>query len=352
MTKPVYDVVVVGAGPAGASAASAAAEAGVKVLLIDSKRKPGQPVQCAEYAPLAVKKYAPLTSEAVVQKIETLLTYIDDVPVASLSGPGYMLDRTIFDTSLVKQACNRGADFWINAKAVSKTGEGLKISRDGQASQEVVCKIIIGADGPRSTVGRWMNSSNTKYMVALQYRLPLRHYQTSTDVYFKPEYEGGYGWIFPKGEFANVGVGVNIIYKNRLPILLNEFINKRVKEGKLLSTIPADKTGGLIPVGGPVEVTRCDNMLLAGDAAGQTHPVTGGGIMNAIVAGKIAGETAARAITANSMDILDEYPNKWKAFLGRFLEKGTKQRLDMDRYWSYKSSIFESIIRRNWIGFN
>jgi len=349
---PDYDVVVVGAGPAGASAARAASKSGITVLLIDARSNPGSPVQCAEYVPYMVKRYVPLVKGAVIQKIDTMLTFINDELVSTLAGPGYMLNREIFDGSLVQSAREMGAQMWPGTKAIARMEEGLIIGRNGEEKSAIKCKVIIGADGPRSTVGHWMNSENKKYMVGLQYNLPLSKYQTSTDVYFKPEYEGGYAWVFPKGDRANVGVGVSLLHKNKLPLLMKNFVSSLVVQGKLADAEPTMKTAGLIPIGGPLEITQAGNMLLAGDAGGHTHPVTGGGIMNAIVTGEMAGEWAAQAVVKNDLGLLSHYPQQWQSFLGRFLDRAIQQRNDMDTNWTDNAEQFEELVRRTWISFN
>ncbi|MEQ8200426.1 MAG: NAD(P)/FAD-dependent oxidoreductase [Syntrophomonadaceae bacterium] len=352
MHSDTYDLVVVGAGPAGASAARAAGHNGVQVLLIDARTNPGSPVQCAEYVPNQVRGYVPLVKGAVVQKIDTLLTFINDELASTLAGPGYMLDRRVFDAGLVDAAREAGAEVCSSTKAIAKTEHGLIVSHNCQEPVAVKCRVIIGADGPRSTVGEWMNSRNQNFMVGLQYNLPLSQPQYSTDIYFKPEYHGGYAWLFPKGWHANVGVGVSLSHKERLPRLLDEFITRLVWEDKIRGTRPAAKTSGLIPVGGPIPITQTGNMLLAGDAAGLAHPVTGGGIMNAIVSGQIAGQTAAQAIEQNDLKVLSQYPQRWQEVLGRFLDRGVQQRLKMDRGWTEDRAGFERLIKRTWISFN
>jgi len=344
-----FDVVVVGAGPAGACAAWAACKSGVSVLLIDRRRQPGNPVQCAEYVPRAVKKYVPLVEGAVVQKIDRLLTFINDEPAAALAGPGYMLNRLVFDASLVQTARLAGAEFRPETAAWSRTDQGIVVHTD-QGHMEIKCRVVVGADGPRSTVGRWMNSRNREFMVALQYKMPLVRGQTSTDVYFRPEYEGAYAWVFPKGDSANVGVGISAPYSKKLPVLLQEFISRLTAREILLPAEPEERTAGLIPVGGPLAVTQRENMLLAGDAAGHTHPVSGGGIMNAIVAGNIAGETAARAVRQKDLTWLERYPAQWQAVIGGYLERGLEQRRDMERNWTCHKKEFEDLIRRTWMG--
>jgi len=347
-----YDVVVVGAGPAGASAARTAAEYGASVLLIDARNNPGSPVQCAEYVPVTVKKYVPLVPGAVIQRIDSMLTFINDRLASSLAGPGYMLNRSVFDASLVDMAREAGADFSPGTTAVTRTQEGIMVNSHDKGIREIKSQVIVGADGPRSTVGRWMNSENKHFMMGLQYRLPLCRRQSSTDIYFKPEYEGGYAWVFPKGDFANVGVGVNASGKNKLTLLITDFVGSLVARGILADHRPVAKTGGLIPVGGPLKVSQLENMLLAGDAAGHTHPVTGGGIMNAMVSGEMAGEIAARSAAGGNPSLLAEYPGKWQSFLGRYLDRAEQQRHYMDTNWTDDESQFEELIKRTWISFD
>jgi len=351
MSKWHYDVVVIGAGPAGAKAAEAAARMGVKVLLLDTKTRPGTPVQCAEYVPLAVRRYTRIMPGCIVQKIESMLTFINGELVSSLAAPGYMLDRAVFDSGLIRQAQEAGAELWLGAKAVSRTFGGVIVHRNGQEEVEIACQVIIGADGPRSTVGKWMCSQNRNFMLGLQYRMPLCEPQSSTDVYFCPRYTGGYAWLFPKGDTANVGVGVNMSFRHEIQALLSDFIKGMVASGKLAGT-PLGSTAGLIPVGGPLPVIQRDNMLLVGDAAGHTHAVTGGGIMSAIVSGELAGQAAAKAILQRDISRLAEYPGQWRSLLGRYLEKAARQREECDRNWTCHPERFANLIKRTWLSFS
>lgn len=349
MTQNNYDVAIVGAGPAGASAARAASKLGINVLLIDARSHPGSPVQCAEFVPREVKQYVQLVQGAVVQDIQSMDIYIYERRVSTLASSGYMLNREVFDKSLVDSAIAAGTEFWPSTKAISRTDSGLRVSRKGK-NESIQAKIIIGADGPRSTVGHWIKSENQKYMAAIQYNLSLSHCQKSIDIYFKPEYEGGYAWFFPKGERANVGVGVSLSHKNKLPQLIHEFICDLAASGKISNIQPAAKTGGLAPVGGPLAITQAGNMLLTGDAGGYTHPVTAGGIMTAIVTGEIAGKCAAQAIVNHDISLLSHYPEQWKSLLGGFLDRAALKRKDMDFHWTDHREQFEALIKRAWIG--
>ncbi|WP_088227498.1 geranylgeranyl reductase family protein [Desulfosporosinus sp. FKB] len=349
MTSKHYDVVIVGAGPAGASAAQAAAKSGINVLLIDAGSHPERPVQCAEFVPREINQYVQLAPGAVVQTIRSMDIYLYGKPVASLAGSGYLLNREVFDKSLVNRAVAAGAEFRTGTRATAKTDSGLMISRNGK-EEFIQTSIIIGADGPRSAVGHWIKSENREYLAGFQYTLSLRDEQKSIDLYFKPEYTGGYAWLFPKGDRANVGVGVSLLHKEKLPHLLQQFVNDLTAQGKIKDTLPSAKTGGLIPVGGPLGITQAENVLLCGDAGGFTHPVTGGGILTAIVTGEIAGRCAAQAVINHDLRLLSRYPQQWQSILGGFLERARRKRNDMTTYWTEDRDQFEGLIKRTWIG--
>ncbi len=345
-----YNVLVVGAGPAGSSAAQAAGREGVSVLMIDSKQQRGMPVQCAECVPKVIYKFLKPLPGAIVQKLDGMLTYINGKLASNLRAPGYILNRAVFDQQLVTEAEEAGTEVWFKARAAAKEGHRVFIQKSDGA-EEITCDYIIGADGPRSTVGKWMNSVNQNYMLGLQYTFPLTEARMATEFYFNPEYTGGYAWLFPRGEYANVGVGVTFTHHQALQSLTADLIARLFNENILKDGRELRRTGGLIPVGGPLPVTVRENMLLAGDAAGHTHPVTGGGIMNAMVCGRIAGNLAAAAILEKNPDKINEYPSQWQAVLGRNLREAADQRTRLDQEWSSDPERFAALIKDCWLAF-
>lgn len=345
-------MLVVGAGPAGARAAAAASRKGVRVLLIERKSSPGTPVQCAEYVPRAVRGMAPLPREAVVQKTVEMVTFINQEPAAVMQAPGYLLNRAVFDRILVQQALEEGAELWTGRCVVARTGRGVVLRCCGSdREEEITCRVIIGADGPRSVVGSWMQSRNTDMLIGLQYLLPLSKPLHQTEIYFAPEYAGGYAWLFPKGDCANVGLGAYPSANCRLRPLLQELVQKLAGSGKVAATRPISQTGGLIPAGGPVAVTCYENMLLAGDAAGHTHPLTGAGIVNAMVCGELAGRVAARAVLEDNLAVLSDYPREWQGLLVGSLMRGLARRRELVSNWTGDPVKFSALVKKTWIGF-
>ena len=104
-----------GAGPAGSSAAQAAAQKGAKVLLIDRRQRIGVPVQCAEFVPQWISRYVHFSSKCILQTIETMVTHLPDGTSYEMKSPGYMLDRSLFDKELAASADSiRGTDLHRN----------------------------------------------------------------------------------------------------------------------------------------------------------------------------------------------------------------------------------------------
>lgn len=347
-----YDVIVIGAGPAGSCAACTAVKEGLKVLVVDRRTNPGTPIQCAEYVPAVVSKYATLVPGAVVQRINSLVTYIYGEEASIIKSPGYTLNRSVFDAGLAEEARRLGSHMWLGTRAVAYENNELYGRTNNGDLKNARGKIIIGADGPVSIVGKWMNSTNQKFMVALQWRMLLAKPHDSTDVYLEPQYRGGYAWLFPRGKEVNIGVGVQQSCHSELPDLVKDFVQSMIGRGLVLDIPPQVTTGGLIPVGGPLPVTSKGNMMLCGDAAGLTHAITGGGIMNAMVSGMLAGQTAARAIKEDDLTILQQYHRQWSDLLGNFLNRAALQRYIMDQKWSDQPNAFNKLMRQTWIGFN
>ncbi len=342
------DILVVGAGPAGSSAASEAAKYGAKVLLIEKKRIIGEPVQCAEFIPKLILSEVEISRDSIVQEIRGMRTYLPNGKCVESYSPGYMLNRSMFDKELVMKATDNGAEVRINTLCSSKKEEKIFINENGR-KVGVTAKVIIGADGAKSTVGKWINSVNRDFIIGMQYSVPLVSSLDFTEVYFNHDFFGGYGWLFPKGKSANVGVGVryNSITKidKSLSRILKKFVKVLEEDGKVKNS-PFFTTSGLIPVGGPSNTVK-DNIMLVGDAAGQTHPITGGGIAQAVICGEIAGKIAACAIQKEDIEMLVDYENEWKDIFGKELERAQMKRRFLESNWDK----LDSIIKKCWTVF-
>ncbi len=252
-----------------------------------------------------------------------------------------MLDRSLFDKELATSAILAGAEILTGAKAIESSSEGVLVQK-GIKKEWTRSKVIIGADGVHSTVVRWTKQPPFKVMVALQYEVVLFEPQSHTDIFFHPDYEGGYGWFFPKGRTANVGIAVIPQKTAGLPDLLNDFLNLLNRSGKLPRIEIVSRTGGSIPCE-THQKTVFGNILLAGDAAGHAHPITGAGILNAVICGEMAGRIAAKAVARGDMNLLANYENEWREAFGKSLSYGTYKRGILESNWNKSGIDFEKI---------
>jgi geranylgeranyl reductase family protein len=344
-----YDILVIGAGPAGSSAAQAAARTGSRVLLIEKNPRIGVPIQCAELVSKWISHHVSFSSGSIIQSIETMNVHLPNEATYEMNGPGYMLDRSLFDKELATSAILSGAEVLTGAKAIEASSEGVLIEQ-GSNKEWIRTKVIIGADGVHSTVARWTKQPSLRVMVALQYEVALFEPQSHTDIYFHPDYEGGYAWFFPKGKTANVGIGVLPKKNSLLPELLNHFLNLLKDSGKLPRIEIVSKTGGSIPCESHPQ-TVFGNILLTGDAAGHAHPITGAGILNAVIAGNIAGRIGAEAIAREDIRYLEKYESEWREAFGNPLWYGASKRNFLEENWNKPEVDFETLIKKTWVGF-
>ncbi len=314
------DVVVIGLGPAGSRAAAVAAAAGLEVVAIDRRRHAGTPVQCAELVPMMIGRDVPAVLRATTQLVRRMLTFVErGGPEETPDFPGRMIDREVFDRMLAEQAAREGATCLHGTALREVKPDGALLLSDGSALRP---RLVIGADGPRSRIGAAIGQINRELVDTRQLTVPLIFPHDATDIFLRADYRGGYGWLFPKGAVAHVGVGVALEERHRLKLLLDA-LHAELARARHVGTRALALTGGAIPVGGRLRgVGRIGKtpVLLAGDAAGLTNPVTGAGIASAVQSGSLAGRAAAEWLGGRS-GALDDYDEElgdvFDAALGR-----------------------------------
>lgn len=317
------DVLIVGLGPAGASAARAAASAGLRVIGLDKREVAGLPVQCAEFVPLSLGAEVRDLTRDVVQPIEAMDSYTEGEGPRRDALPGHIIDRARFDAHLVETARDAGADCRFGA-VVAEVRDGGVVLADGT---EIAARVIVGADGPRSGVGRAIGSVNTVFSHTRQITVPLLVPHRANDIFLSRTMPGGYGWLFPKGSVANLGLGVDASERRWLRILLEGLHATLVREGRVGWDVRA-LTGGLIPAGGlvdPVGRLGSTPVLLAGDACGLTNPMTGAGIASAVISGRMAGEAAAEVVSGRAGALAD-YAEEITDVFGPALARARRRR--------------------------
>ena len=354
-----YDVIVVGGGPAGAWTAKHAAEKGVSVLLLEKDKEIGIPVRCAEgVVKSSLEKLVPIQKEWVAQEVTAIqLIAPDETAVDLVIGEsGVILHRKIFDRDLAVMASDAGAEVLTEAYVhglLSKDGfvSGVQVNCSGE-ELEVSGSIVIGADGIESRVGRWgglkthiplngIGSCAQMLLSEIDIDPSCVQFYFGSDI--APE---GYLWIFPKGKrMANVGLGLvrNLIRSKTALESLKTFVNKKFKNCTILSCI----AGGVPAVPTLKEIVG-NGLMLAGDAAHQADPISGGGIINAMKAGQIAGEVAAEAIRCGdvSKKQLKVYAKRWHKAEGKNVEISYKISKVKNRFSDEELNRIASLLNR------
>ncbi len=335
-----YDVLIVGGGPGGALAAKTVAENGFSVCIVEKRPAIGVPVRCAEgIGENFLHEFMEINPKWISAKIECARIISPDGseielnPKMAGSEVGYVLDRKIFDRELVRQAANAGAEVYVKAHvfdAITEDGvvKGARIQYMNDTT-DVTADIVIAADGIESKFARWCGIDTT---------VPMRELESCaqyimTDIDIDPHatvfYVGneiapkGYVWIFPKGErTANVGVGISGNMSgdgHRARDYLDKFVETTFPQGKKIELI----IGG-VSICRPLECTVADGLIVIGDAARVSDPITGGGIYNAMYTGRLAGEVASECIKEKncSRAALMKYDTMWRnSKMGRALER-------------------------------
>lgn len=299
--KEKYDVIIVGAGPAGGTAAWFIARRGLNVLLVEKKKAVGIPVTCAELLRKKTEQIIPLPDHVIDHQISKQVMYRDHVKVSESIAPAYMVDRDKLDRYLASQAVSEGVDLYIGTRFQEFKKDNGKVEvflKKNEKMEKITCDILIGADGFGSRVARlagFMNSIEQEdYAVTYQYYLTNVFTEEDTADFFVglPYVTVGYAWIFPKkSRTANVGLGVSSLQRSNPRLILDFFLHENsIARSKCQHAFPLCQSAGNIHTGGPLQKIVDNRIMVIGEAAGHVHPLLGEGNYYAIAGGKIASE--------------------------------------------------------------
>jgi len=314
-----FDAIVIGAGPAGSSAAREIASAGFRVGLFEEHELVGVPQHCAGM--LTVKGCRLLKIEVpdhVIQSRPRMvkISYKD----LSFEFPFkvYVVDRGEFDRYLAEKAVEAGALLKTGSRVrgIRRRNDRWIVSVLGDGEHE--SKLVIGAEGFKVLSVEWVGLKRSRdNAVCLQYEIevPRPVDQNVIECIFgSDKAPGGYAWIVPIGEkMLRVGLGVR--RSRRSP---SYYLEKLLREGFQQYKV-IRKMAGIVSVGGPMTPSYTDGYMAVGEAAGQVNPLFGMGCLSSIACGRIAGKVAARALKKGDTSArqLKEYEDKWWDLVGR-----------------------------------
>ncbi|MGB0384103.1 MAG: geranylgeranyl reductase family protein [Ardenticatenaceae bacterium] len=357
MSQPIYDVVVVGSGPAGATTARVAAERGLHVLLVDKKQELGAPIQCSGAVSANALREANVTpnDEFVSTPIYGFAVYdthgqatIVDYRNYRDEALGYVVDRRRFDRYLMTMAERAEVEVWLKTEAqgYAPRGDGsteVYLSRFGRPLT-VRTRVIVGADGLQSQVGKWASLRThiklKELASCLQYVVDRVESNGLLEIVTGFEWApGGYAWLFPKGHgYAEVGLGVIRTRTERdARWHLDHFMKHSFMADRLSDCRILEVQGGGVPLAAPLKKQVADHIILVGDAARHVNPITGGGIHTALRGGLIAGHFLGDFLPTEekpTAERLQEYHQRWLDELGHMMWKLYHVKTDIFRQQS------------------
>jgi len=361
-----YDVIIVGAGPAGSTAAKCLSDKGFKLLLLDKSKFP-RDKPCGGGIPIRVlKTFRYIDKEGLIDSysyggyayfssLKHKVSFQKNEPIFAT------VLRKVFDYGLVKLAIKSGATF--NDGKMVKDVRILKdratiILEDGA---EIESQMIIGADGIWSIIAKKTGLGKHGKRVGM---CLYKEFSLSTkllDKYFTNKRLGylhhrvqeinGFGWVIPKKEHLNIGIGEirNLSKLSNKKTNLKEVFKKHINDLQEDKFIPINleigrPKGAVVPAC-PMKKTYSNRIILCGDAAGLANPSTGAGIEYAMISGKIAAEVISKALKTGNINakFLSKYESIWRKDFG----KDINIFLQIQKRWGKQTERLINLIGRD-----
>lgn len=348
-------VAIVGAGPAGSSAATFLAQQGARVTLLERGRFPRDKIcgdGCSPRTLWMLERLGlgELSSSAEASPVDSVhvispggVVWNANIPPRFFSGKASVISRQVLDERLVQRAVQAGAELreGVRVEGLERDGAGITLRLRGDASLRA--DLVLGCDGSPSVVRRALGAPDfpkreSAFAVRAYYegvRLSRPH---SLAFYFEKDMLPAYGWIFPlSGGRANVGIGIRADKLAsggaKLPELMERFCaSPRVAAELAGARRVGPVKGHHLPFGSFAQHTTFDRALLLGDAAGFINPLTGEGIEFALESGAFAAEAVAEALASGDLSGvgLSGYARRWQT---RFR---TAFRLNRRLMWAFE----------------
>jgi geranylgeranyl reductase family protein len=339
------DAIIVGAGPAGSTAAFRLATEGARVLVLDRQRFP-RDKPCGGGVTIRGANLLPFDIDPVVERVVTRInvTMGHHGPRRDVTAGAplvLMTQRRRLDTFLVEQAVAAGAEFRDNTRVrdIALNDGGVRVGTDVGT---ITAEVLVGADGANGVTREALRAPAPSFAVALEGNLPRGTAGFDDEVYESAALlefttvPGGYGWIFPKGDHCNFGVGG---WLSEGPNLRDHLAELCLAHGVEIDDLE-DVRGHRLPIrrsGAPVATPRA---ILVGDAAGLVDPFSGDGMYEAFMSSRIASETVADLLSG-TVDDLSDYPRRLGAALERHVAGAWVAKFMIER----RPSVMMGILR-------
>ncbi len=311
----IYDVIIVGAGPAGSAAAAECARLGLTTLCIEEHGTIGFPVQCAGLLSTAAFDECRVPERSMLNRVCGARVISGAGSVLTIDAgttKAVVVDRGTLDRDMAEAAADAGAEFRMKTAVCDLTDDTVR-TRGVYGHEEYRFRVLIAADGPRSTVARMRGMQRAKtFLAGIQADLTGECDPRMVEIYpdASPEF---FGWSVPTGPGR---IRVGLCGATKVPERFQAFLRR-------FGTTSAHLVTGTLPLG-IMPKTYGHRTLFVGDAAGFAKPTSGGGIYTGVRSARHAAAVAAEACSSDTFTdtFLAGYEQRWRADFGHELEVG------------------------------
>lgn len=334
------DVIVAGAGPAGAVAARTLAAAGLDTLLVDRAAFPRNKPCGGGISTRALTRLpwlGPALADIDRHWIARLHLEGPDGAAFDVESPRpcvLLVRRVELDHALVREAVRCGARLESEFEITQASQDAAGVTLQSRGGRQLRARLVVAADGVHSVIGKRLGVNarwpRTHLAIDMMEETPDQILRAARPdvlwVAYAHEGLDGYAYVFPKAHHVNVGIGCLLSHFDacvtaRPYDLQRAFVDALVTRGVLQGRSTRECfTPFLIPVGGPLPRTWAGRVLFAGDAGGFVHGITAEGIYYAMVSGELAGRAIVDARDSRRRDAGDRYERLWRRELGAELK--------------------------------
>ncbi len=311
-----YDVVVIGAGSAGLNTAIHCAKLGLSVAVVEEHTRIGFPRHCSGLYSTRFLEFTNLAKEFYEHEVRGARFHPPSGKAVEMGRDdtvAFVINRGLFDMHLSKVAKESGAEI-VTGTRVS----GIRIERDHANvftdKKTLSARLVCGADGSNSTVARQLGIKTPPRLHGIMAITKENDFSNFVDLYFDNRlYPGFFAWKIPRGKTVEYGIAGNVGPDNLENF--NRFLEK-------FGVVKYELSSGVIPMG--FQKSFSNRTLLVGDAAAQTKPLTGGGVIYGMICARIAAQTFAEAVKQNRFDekFLSRYQSAWRGKIGKGISRG------------------------------
>jgi digeranylgeranylglycerophospholipid reductase len=329
-----YDIIVVGAGPAGSYIAHELASSGYDVAVFEEKSAPGLNICCTGIISTECFQSLNPGTDVILTKVNSAKFFPPSgrcLRLQTKNVQAYVVNRLLLDKEITYKAQSRGAQYFFSSPVIDiiPGKDNMQAETLCFGAREIFsARAVVLANGFKPKLPRKLGLGEIKnFLVGAQAEVEAEN-MYEPEVYFGQEIApGAFAWLVP----TRVGTATNKAYVGLLAtsqarLYLQKFLNNLFDQGRITSQ-EVEIRQKAVPVGTPARSYR-DRVLVIGDAAGQVKPTTGGGIYFGHLGAKIAAEVLDEALSSDNLTAaqLSRYQKQWKAKMGKELSRGYRAR--------------------------